>query len=177
MQIPDTIMLKYFELLSDRSIEEIKKYGKSLNSGEVSPRDLKMNLGEEIVTRFHGMDQAKKAKQAYEESAKMLSGKAVGTAGVIGDISIGDWKGDQVEVPLNEWKGGKLWICRLIVIASFAKSNGAARRLIKQGAVRMNGTTVNDEGLEIDITQVPFLLNVGKNKIVKIVVPNEGKSG
>ncbi|NIT24475.1 MAG: hypothetical protein GTN53_18430 [Candidatus Aminicenantes bacterium] len=71
---------------------------------------------------------------------------------------------------MEEWKDEKLWICRLIVHASFAKSNGAARRLIKQGAVRLNGPVVKDEDLEIELNQVPFLLQVGKNKIVKIVV-------
>ena len=171
MKIPDNIMMKYFELLSDRSLEEIKEFEKEMGSGKCSPRDLKMKLGDEIVTRYHGIENAKKARQVYEESARMkVSGEMGGVSKGEGRISVDDWKGDHVEVPLNEWKDKKIWICKLMVLASFAHSNGAARRLIKQGAVRINGKTMGDEGLEVDLKQLPFLLNVGKNKFVKIVL-------
>lgn len=174
MKIPDNIMLRYYELLSDRSLEEIKVFEKEMVSGKISPRNLKMNLGNEIVARYHGKENANKARQVYEESARMkISAVIRGASKGIGEVSAADWKGDQIEVPSHEWKDKKLWICRLIVFASFANSNGSARRLIKQGAVRINGNTVADEGLELELKQVPFLLNVGKNKVVKIVFQKE----
>jgi len=174
MKIPDNIMRKYYELLSDRSLEEIKGFENEIGSGKISPRNLKMNLGDEIVARYHGKENAKKARQVYEESARMKVSGVIGVASKGGgNVSAADWRGDQIEVPCHEWKDEKIWICRLIVYASFANSNGSARRLIKQGAVRINGKTVINEDLELESEQVPFLLNVGKNKVVKIVLQKE----
>ncbi len=166
MQIPDGVMMKYYELLSERSLEEIKGFQEGIVSGQLSPREIKKQLAYEIVARYHSESDAGGAGYAYEIGAKLLS------SGDSGIMTRQDWAGvgDPVELSANEWQNGRLWICKLMVKASCAESHSAARRLIRQGAVRLNGVRVEDEEFEVPLSEAPYLLNVGRNKFVKIVV-------
>jgi tyrosyl-tRNA synthetase len=148
MSVSDDLMLRYYELLSHISLEELRVLEGEISKGKVHPKHAKENLAMEIVERYWGKDEALNAK---EEFAHIFS-----------------QKGLPDEVPVFElaWEEDGMWVPKLMKLAGLSASTGEAIRLIKQG-----GVTINDEKqTDTDEKLVPgsYLFKVGKRKFMRI---------
>lgn len=153
MSIPDELMIRYFELVTKTSVDEIRKMEKEFAEGKIHPRDLKMRLGWEIVRIYHGDEEADQAK---DEFIKMFQKKEAPDE--MPEIKIAG---------LDLQDDGKLELITFLVNASLSPSRGEARRLIEQGAVK-----INDEKMDVAqamITPSPGdVIKVGKRKFVRL---------
>jgi len=146
MSIPDTLIVKFFELATDLSLEETEEIKKSLNEGE-NPRNLKIRLAKELVTLYHSK---KEADEAEQEFINMFTKKQ------LPDVI------DEKKLKQTKWK-----LTDLLVETGLVASKGEARRMIEQGAVKIDQEKVEGIDLELDITGGK-LLQVGKRKFLKV---------
>jgi tyrosyl-tRNA synthetase len=145
MSISDMLMWRYYELLSDKSLQEIQAARSGIESGALHPMDLKKSLAAELVGRFHGTDAAQAAQDYFETRYQKRS--------VPKDIK------KQFSAPES------IWICQLLADElQFAKSRGEARRLVTQGAVKVDGQVITDVNFHFR-GGVHQILEVGKNRI------------
>lgn len=148
MSIPDDLILKYYELClmyDDESLEEIKN---RLESGE-NPMDIKMDMAEEIVKLYHADKEAKKARKEF-----------------IRVFSREETPQDIEEFRIK--KGEKIWIVELLDESGLVDSRGEARRLIKQGALKINGDKITDFTLNLSFDE-ERTLKLGKKRFLKVV--------
>ena len=120
--------------------------------GSVNPRDVKQALARELVTRFYGRTAAEGAEREFQRMFQ------VGGAP------------DEIEEPRIYISGQEhepVWIVTLLVQAGLAPSNSEARRLLKQGAVRVDGERVSDANARISATEL-HLLQVGRRRFARI---------
>jgi tyrosyl-tRNA synthetase len=146
MSISDELMWSYFTLLSFRPLSEIDLMKQEVAVGR-NPRDCKVLLAQEIVTRFHSQAAAEKALEDFNHRAK----------GGIPD-----------DVPEISLSGAPLGITALIKMTGLAPSNAEANRNIEQGGVRIDGTVISDKGLQVAAGS--FVLQVGKRRFVKVTL-------
>jgi tyrosyl-tRNA synthetase len=152
MSLSDTLMWRYYELLSlDTSLEALTAMRSQCDQGEVNPKDFKVRLGREIVARFHGPAAAEDAVSEFQQRFKK------------GELPE-DMPECQVSAP-----GGRLPIANLLKEAALTSSTTEARRMIEQGAVRMDGERVQDLGLEID-AGTTGIFQVGKRRFARVTV-------
>ncbi|MEZ4600021.1 MAG: tyrosine--tRNA ligase [Syntrophotaleaceae bacterium] len=151
MSISDELMLRYYELLSDVDLQTLSKIrdGVSGKPGGAHPMESKKALARELVARFHDTDAAWQAEEHFIQQFKQKE--------IPDDIPL-------VEISLKE----PVWICRLLTEAGLVSSNGEARRLIKQGAVRLSGERVNDAEQEIT-PEGEIVLQAGKRRFARVV--------
>jgi len=148
MSISDELMWRYFELLSFLPEEDIEKFKQDIEEG-INPRDIKFVLGEEIVARFHSEADATNAKENF-----------------IARFQKGAMPDDITEIELTAVEG-KLAIANLLKNADLVSSTSDAFRMIKQGAVKIDGEKVADKGLEIE-TGTEHIYQVGKRRFAKV---------
>ncbi len=148
MSVSDDLMWRYFELLSFRSLEDIAGLRKRVDEG-LNPRDAKFELALELVERFHDDSTARAAKDDF-----------------IARFREGAMPEDMPEQTL-ESKDGRLGIAYLLKNAGLVSSTSEAFRMIKQGAVKIDGERVEDRGLEID-AGTTAIYQVGKRKFSRI---------
>ena len=150
MSISDDLMWRYFELLSFRPIAEIGRLKREVEDG-ANPRDIKFQLGQEIVTRFHDQTAAATAQEAF-----------------VARFQKGALPDEMPELMLAS-QGGTLVIANLLKDAGLTSSTSEAHRMIKQGAVRIDGERVNDNGLEIAAGNT-HVFQVGKRRFARVTV-------
>ena len=148
MSISDDLMWRYYELLSFQSLQEIQQYKDAVEDGK-NPRDIKFNLAQEIVARFHNDDLAIKAKAEF--IARFQKGA------VPENITEHDIKTDN----------GEMGIAHLLKNAEIVVSTSEAFRMIKQGAVRIDGERISDKNLKIK-SGTTHIYQVGKRKFAKV---------
>ncbi|WP_347556029.1 tyrosine--tRNA ligase [Robbsia sp. KACC 23696] len=146
MSISDTLMWRYFELLSFESLGRIAGFKAETEAGR-NPRDFKVLLAQEIVTRFH-------SKQAAEGALEDFNHRARG--GVPDDIP---------EVALN---GAPLGIAALLKQAGLVPSTTEANRNIEQGGVKVDGTAISDRALKLDAGT--YVVQVGKRRFARVTL-------
>jgi tyrosyl-tRNA synthetase len=152
MSLSDALMWRYYELLSlDTSLQELAAMRAESDSGEANPKDFKVRLGREIVHRFHGAAAAEDAVSEFQQRFKR---------GELPD----DMPERKVSAP-----DGRLPIANLLKEAALTSSTTEARRMIEQGAVRMDGERVQDTGLEID-AGTTGIFQVGKRRFARVTV-------
>jgi len=155
MSISDELMWRYAELLSDRDLKEIKRIRDQVAHGALHPMDFKKALAREIVSRFHGRETAEMAQGYFEARYQRRS------------------------VPQNIRKRfppqERIWICQLLLELQFARSKGEARRLIAQGAVRVDGQVIRDVNFEFQ-GKTHRVIEVGKNRIAQAGSENSADS-
>jgi tyrosyl-tRNA synthetase len=150
MSISDELMWRYFELLSFRPMDEIEGFKQQVEDG-TNPRDIKFLLCEEIIERFHDRTAADKAKAAF-----------------IARFQKGAMPDEMPELELSA-VDGNLAIANLLKQAELVKSTSDAMRMIKQGAVRIDGERVEDNKLVIAAgTQQVY--QVGKRRFARVSV-------
>jgi tyrosyl-tRNA synthetase len=147
MSVSDTMMFRYYELLSDRSLPEIEDMRSQIAAGARHPMDAKKALAEELVARFHGPAAARSAREYFEARHQKKS------------------LPDEIK---NQFSAAEpVWICRLLAdVLGFTKSTSEARRLIAQGAVKVDGRVVTDVNFQFD-GQRHQVVEVGKNRIAR----------
>jgi tyrosyl-tRNA synthetase len=143
MSIPDELMPKYYELLTELPLEQSK---------QLHPRDTKVKLAAEIVRQYRGEKEAAKVAGEFDRVFKEKEFPQ--------DIL-------EYKIPAGELKDGKIWIIKLIRLLNFAPTNAEARRLLEQGGVSVDGEKITTSDLEIEVKK-PILLKVGKLKFAKI---------
>ena len=148
MSISDDLMWRYFELLSFRPLPDIAALKKSVADG-LNPRDAKFELAAEIVERFHDSAAASAAHQEF-----------------VSRFQKGAMPEEIEEVTLRS-NDGELGIAYLLKEASLVTSTSEAFRMIKQGAVRIDGVRVEDKSLTIE-AGVTAVYQVGKRKFARV---------
>ena len=149
MSISDELMVRYYELLSDISMDELEKFKKGIKDGSIHPMELKKRLASEIIRRFHSEIEASDAQREFE---KVFSQRELP---------------DDMPVVELKWDGDELWLPRIISTTVPPTSGSEARRLIKEGAVTVNGERVTD--IEKKLRRGEYILKIGKKRFVKIV--------
>ncbi len=147
MSISDDLMWRYFELLSDKELGEIEHLRAKVKSGALHPMEVKKSLGAELVARYHGAMAAESARKYFEARHQNKT--------LPSEIR------KQFDAPQP------IWICRLLLDLDFAKSGSEARRLIAQGAVRIDGRVVTDVDFHFD-GALHRVIEVGKNRIAQM---------
>ena len=144
LSISDTLMWRWFTLLSFQSLEAIAALKAEVDGGR-NPRDAKVMLAKEITTRFHNATLADAAEQDFVNRSKG------GIPEVIPDVHIG---------------GAPLGIAALLKAAGLAPSTSEANRLIEGGGVRIEGSVVSDKALKLDAGV--HVVQVGKRKFARV---------
>jgi tyrosyl-tRNA synthetase len=152
MSVTDGLMWRYYELLSRKTSAEIAALRSSVASGSLHPKAAKMALASEIVARYHGLEAARAAEEAFEalharrEVPDEIEERAV------------DRDAGSEAVPL----------ARTLARLGLASSGSEARRLIAQGGVSVEGARASDP----NATLAPgtHLLKVGKRKFIRVTV-------
>ena len=148
LSISDTLMFRYFDLLSDLTRDEIALLKTSMEAGELHPKEVKKQLARELTARFHSREEAMAAEENFE--------KVFQKKGLPDEIP---------EVPVTAIEN--IWLPQLLVDAGLVKSTSDGRRMIKQNAVTLDGEKITDES-----TTVPpsgeLLIQVGKRRFCKV---------
>ena len=153
MSISDELMWRYFELLSlDKSVGELAQMRQRAGSGEVNPRSYKVELAKELVTRFHDRRAANGAEEAFE---RRFRGRQIPD-----EIQ-------QINVSSSDPAG--LPIANAVKEAQLTKSTSEARRMVKQGAVRVDKTRVEDEQLLLRVGNT-YIIQVGKLRFARVTI-------
>ncbi len=152
MSISDDLMVRYYELLSNIPTEEFKELKEQMKTGELNPKEVKMRLAKEMVSRFHSREEAEAGEAEFN---KIFQKKGLP---------------DEIPEVKIHWEAEKKWIVQIIVEAGLTKGSAETRRLIKQGAVSVNDEKVIDEKLELSRIE-SYIIKVGKKRFVKIL-PN-----
>ncbi len=148
MSISDNLMWRYFELLSFRSLSKIEKFKQSVEKGE-NPRDIKFKLGEEIVTRFHSQGAAEQARENFINRFRK------------GALP------DNIEELRIEVGSEGMPISNLLKKADLVTSTSEAIRMVKQGAVKIDGQKIEDHTIKIN-KLTSSVYQVGKRRFAKI---------
>ncbi len=152
MRVSDELMIRYYELLTDLTIDDIQKLKADIQSGKRHPRNVKVELAKILVDRFHGGEAAEAAHQEFER--------------IFVDKGLPD---DMPVVSLGASEG--LWICHLLAKAELAKSTSEARRLVEGQAVEVNGEKVKDPQLKLNLKKGDeLILKAGRKKFAKVMV-------
>lgn len=146
MSISDDLMWKYYELLSSLTVPEIDAMRQDVAGGNLHPMDAKMRLAHEMVERFHGMDDAAAARTTFEK--------------VFQSRSLPD---DMPQVSLTMEKP---WICSVLKEAGLVGGTSEAKRLVGQGAVRIDDEKVTDQ--EYVLAQGTYIIKVGKRRFAQV---------
>ncbi|UQB42546.1 tyrosine--tRNA ligase [Thiomicrospira microaerophila] len=147
MSVSDELMWRYFELLSFESLETIAGYKDAVSQGE-NPRNIKVKLALELVARFHSVQAANSALEDFETR---FSKNAIPD-----------------EMPLFNFQG-EMALANLLKEAGLVATTSEAHRMIKQGAVKLNGEKLQDgRALYSDLDEAVF--QVGKRKFAKVTL-------
>ncbi|HZZ93960.1 MAG TPA: tyrosine--tRNA ligase [Usitatibacter sp.] len=150
MSVSDELMWRYFELLSAESLETIAGWKRSVEEG-ANPRDIKVRLAQEMVTRYHDRRAAEAALEDFESRFRH--------GGVPEDLA------EQV----IEVTGADVPIVQVLKSAGVCPSTSEAYRMIEQGGVRVNGEKVSDKALKLCAGET-YVLQVGKRKFAKVML-------
>lgn len=150
LSISDTLMFRYYELLSDLSAAEIELLAKDMQDGRLHPKEVKKKLARELTARFYGKEESIKAEESFEQVFKHH--------GLPEDIP---------ELVLNK-DDGDIWLPKLLVEAGLTGSTSEARRLIKQQAVSLDEEKIVDTEFSVQ-PQGEVLIKVGKRRFARVI--------
>jgi len=149
MSISDTLMFRYYELLSDLPAADIGILAAEMHDGKIHPKEVKKKLARELTARFYGADTAGRAEESFEQVFRH--------------------HGLPENIPelVLEKTGGEVWLPKLLVEAGLTASTSEARRMIKQQAVSLD----NEKVLDTEYNVQPageVLIKVGKRRFAKV---------
>ncbi|MBW9158304.1 MULTISPECIES: tyrosine--tRNA ligase [Clostridium] len=153
MSIPDELIIKYYDLVTDTHPDEVQEIVRQLESEKINPRDIKMKLSKEIVELYHGKVASDEAQEYFK---KVFQKKEI-------PQSI-----KEIEVIKNSTMNKQSAILKIITDMDFAKSNREASRLIQQGAVKINGEKISIDNV-FDLSDGD-VIQCGKRNFVKIII-------
>lgn len=150
MSIPDELIYRYTELVTDvptADLDQVRQFA------EQNPREAKDQLAHRIVAIYHGDEAADAARDHFEQT-----------------VVEGETPDEMPEVIPEAEPGEEVGLLNLMRDADLTESNSEGRRLIEQGAVSIDGETVTDTGLYVDVSEeAPFVLKVGKRRYARVV--------
>ncbi len=149
MSIPDELMVKYFDLLSGLTMDEVRHIETALQAGEMHPRDAKMRLAYLLTSRFQG---SQEADVAQAEFVRVFQKRAL-----------------PEDIPVFAVGQIELSLVALMVAASLTPSNSEARRLIMGGGVRVNGVQISDSAHML-LPEEGMVVQVGKRKFIRLTI-------
>ena len=147
MSIPDSLIVKYFDLLTDVTDEELKEIENQLKEGSVNPRNIKMRLAHMITAEYHGNNGADKAQEEF--------------------INVFSNKGIPDDIPEIKGADGKLMVDLLLELG-FTQSKGEGKRLIQGGGVKLDNEKITDLAYVVSFDK-DVILQAGKRKFAKLV--------
>ncbi len=156
MSIPDSLILQYFELVTDVPDQELAEFREQIEHATVNPMELKKRLARELITQLY--DQ-KAATEADEHFAQVFQRREIPEEIPEKRISFRDLSFEQMET-------AGVYIPRLLVVIGFAKSVSEASRLIAQGAVSIDGEKILSNSARIKISSI---VKVGKRRFAKVI--------
>ena len=148
MSIPDTLIYKYFELCTNLSAGELKEIKETLENKNNNPRDQKRRLGMELVKLYYDEETAEKTIEEFDT--------------IFIKKEIPD------EIPEMSFEKDTMKLIEILTTGNLADSNSNARRLIEQGAVKIDGKKITDVNLEIEIIN-GMIFKVGKKNFLKLI--------
>ncbi len=150
MSLPDNMILRYFTLVTDYSLHQLKEIEQNLKDPSCNPMKLKKELGRTIVTSYYSEEISFEAQKSFENifSKNKLPEN-------IKEVKIDNLSAD------NE-------LFRLLTKYDMVKSNGEAKRLIKHGAIKVNDEKVTDFEFELEISK-EYIVKVGKRRFIKFI--------
>jgi len=151
MSVPDSAMGDFFRLITRWTPKEIEEIEAELKSGQLHPRDAKMQLAREIVEIFHGEEATKPAEEAF--------------------IRVFQKREEPEEMPDYELIPGKT-LLEVMVESGLVQSKSEARRLIEQRGVRLDGRIQDDQTKVLDSSE-PQVLRVGKRRFIRLQPPEQ----
>lgn len=155
MSIPDNLIVRYFELVTDVHPDELASIKEGLEAGSINPRDAKMRLACEITALYHGREAAALAEEHFRTVFQKRC--------MPDDIT-------ELEISYSMLEEDGIDAVKLLVQAGFASSNSEARRLISQGALKVNGNKT--DSFKIVGLCDGDVIQAGKLKFIKIRIRN-----
>jgi len=149
LSIPDEIMFRYYELLSDLTLAEIEVLRRDMDRGAAHPKEIKMRLARELTARYYDEGAAGQAEENFQRVFK--------SHGLPDDIP--------------EWEtaaGADIWLPRLLADCGLVKGTGEGRRMIKQNAVSLDGKKIDDVEYQVAAAG-EMLIQVGKRRFCKVI--------
>jgi tyrosyl-tRNA synthetase len=161
MRIPDEVLGEYLRLTTALDPAEADRLTGEAAAGGAAARDVKRRLAREVVTLYHGPGAAAAAEAAFDAGVRLRAGDAAGAESAT-----------PLPIPEEAVRDGRVWVIALLADAGLVGSRGEARRLVNQGAVRLNGQTVGS----IEQSWPPAelhgrLLTVGRRAPVRLQAP------
>lgn len=147
LSISDSLMWRYYELLSAKSLQEIAELKEGVEKGSLHPKAVKENLALEIITRYYNKESAEAAR---EEFIKVFSKDELPS-----------------DMPTFEKNAG-IWIAQLMNECALSTSSSEALRLIKQGGVKINGERLTNTKLNLEAGE--YVIQAGKRKFARILI-------
>ena len=147
LSISDSLMWRYYELLSAKSLQEIAELKEGVEKGSLHPKAVKENLALEIITRYYNKESAEAAR---EEFIKVFSKDELPS-----------------DMPTFEKNAG-IWIAQLMNECDLSTSSSEALRLIKQGGVKINGERLTNTKLNLEAGE--YVIQAGKRKFARILI-------
>lgn len=151
MSIPDELIIRYYELLTDAHPDKIEELKEQMDTGTLNPRDAKMALARELVTLYHDAACAQRAEQHFIN---------VFQKGNIPD-NIEEIKVDRAALRED------IWLPRFLADYKLTPTSSEGRRLIQQGAIRLNEQKISEENVQLKPGDI---IQVGKRRFAKITV-------
>jgi len=150
MSVSDQLMWRYLELLSFESLQTIQKWREEVQEG-CNPRDIKVKLAQEIVTRFHSQRDAVEALADFE--ARFKHGALP----------------DEIPEKIIRTQDNEMPLVQILKLTGLTASTSEALRMIDQGAVKLNGEKVEDKSTKI-MRGESVVIQVGKRKFAKAII-------
>lgn len=154
MSIPDELMVRYLELVTDVPMDEIKELAHGLEKGTIHPKAVKQRLAREVVALYHSQEAAKAAEERFNN---------IFQKGILPDDM------PEVSITQAELEEGKISIIKLLVVAKLVSTTSEARRLVQQGAVKINEEKVTRVEEKI-LVENDMIVRAGKRKFVRLKI-------
>ena len=145
MQVPDDLLYRYMELCTGLDLD----WARALIERDI--KEAHRVFARELVTVYHGNEPVANAEERFDYVAK---------GGIPGDVP-------EFKLNSDELENGTIWICKLATLAGLTKSNGEARRLVKNRGLRLDGEQVSNENLQVSVDEA-VVLQKGKDTFVRV---------
>jgi len=149
MSIPDNLIYKYFTLVTNYHLDQLANVKKRLEDPKTNPMTVKKELARAIIGIYYSEEAAKMAQKSFEQV-----------------FSKGELPDDIEEITVDST--GDLMLVKLLAEKGIVSSNGEGRRLIKQGAVKVNDSKLSD--INFSLSKGEYIIKVGKRRFVKFIV-------
>ncbi len=156
MSVPDEVMMDYYVLLTRLEASEIRSIESDLKSEKLNPSIAKRRLARIIIEYLYSPDEAKSSEENFDLLFKKKQ--------IPDEV-------EEFQISRGEAKKGSMWVISILTGSGLVSSNGEARRMMKQGAIKLDGVRIDDDSMEIDLKEIDGkILQKGKRHFRKIII-------